>query len=133
MFGLIVANIDEIRKTIHESWNDLDKYLTHLKFTFLIYPILKYYLLGCLTYFRSLIDYQVERMPKPLQSNLVNITLVYTTPSILRRIFVDQTLLVQNSLFYTAKTLDNSTFKKIRCHIKEVVNAKIPIIYVMFI
>ena len=46
-----------------------------------------------------------------LQSNLNSTTLVYTTPSILRHIFVRPNFLVQNSLSYTNMTLDNTTFR----------------------
>jgi hypothetical protein len=49
-----------------------------------------------------------------LQSNLVNTTLVYTTPSILWHIFVQPIFLVQNSIFYTTSTLHNATFRNIR-------------------
>ena len=46
-----------------------------------------------------------------IQSNLVNTTLIYTTPSILQHIFARQDFLVQNSLFYTTTTLDNVTLR----------------------
>jgi hypothetical protein len=46
-----------------------------------------------------------------IQSNLASTTLVYTTPSILRHIFARPNFLVQNSLFYTTMTLDNTTFR----------------------
>ena len=65
--------------------------------------------------------------------DLVNTTLVYTTPLILRHNFARPNLLVQNSIFYTTTTLDNATVRTPFCHIKDVVNAKIPFIYVMYI
>ena len=46
-----------------------------------------------------------------IQSNLVNKTLVYTTPSILRHIFARPSFLVQSSLCYTTTTHDNATFR----------------------
>jgi hypothetical protein len=46
-----------------------------------------------------------------VQSNLVNTTLFYTTPSILQHVFARPNFLVQNSLFYTTTTLDNVTFR----------------------
>ena len=45
------------------------------------------------------------------QYDLVNMTLVYTTPSILRHIFARPNFEVHNSLFYTTTTLDNATFR----------------------
>jgi hypothetical protein len=46
-----------------------------------------------------------------IQSNLISTTIVYTTPSILQHIFARLNFLVQNSLFYTTTTLDNTTFR----------------------
>ena len=46
-----------------------------------------------------------------VQSNLVNTTLVYMAPLILRHCFARPNFLVQNSLFYVATTLDNVTFR----------------------
>ena len=59
-----------------------------------------------------------------------NTTLVYTTPSILRHIFARPNFLVQNPLSYTTTTLDNATFRISVLSFKEVVNARIPFIYV---
>ena len=68
-----------------------------------------------------------------IHSNLVNMTLVYMTPSILRHIFARTNFLVQNSLFYMTTTLDNATFRTYVCHFKEVVDAIIPFICVRYI
>ena len=46
-----------------------------------------------------------------LLSNFLNMTLIYTTPSMLRHIFARPNFLVQNPLFYTTATLDNVTFR----------------------
>ena len=64
--------------------------------------------------------------------NLVNMTLVYTTPSILRHIFARPNFSVQNSFFYTTTTLDDETLKSPFSHIKEVVNVDFFSIYVMY-
>ena len=46
-----------------------------------------------------------------IQSNLVNTTLIHTTPSILRHIFARPNFLVQISFFYMTTALDNATFR----------------------
>ena len=46
-----------------------------------------------------------------VHSNLVNMTLIYKTPSILRDIFARPYFLVQNALLYTNTILDNVTFR----------------------
>ena len=46
-----------------------------------------------------------------LQSNFLNTTLVYKAPAILRHVFACLNFLVQDSLFYTSTTLDNTTFR----------------------
>ena len=52
----------------------------------------------------------------------------------LRHIFARPNFLVQNSPFYImTTTLDNATIRIPVCHIKEVVTAKILLIYVMYI
>jgi hypothetical protein len=53
-------------------------------------------------------------LPGSVQPNLVNRTLVYSTPSILRHIFARPKFLGQNYLFYTATTLNNTTFRNPR-------------------
>ena len=52
-----------------------------------------------------------DSRPNAIQSNLINSTLVYTTPLILRNIFARPNFFIQNSLFLTTTTLDNATFK----------------------
>ena len=54
---------------------------------------------------------KVEKVIVQLQSNLVNTTLVYMTPSILRHVFARPNFLVRNSLFYTTTTLDNAAVR----------------------
>ena len=71
---------------------------------------------------------EFERWNYHIQSNLVNTTLVYMTPSILGH------FLVQNSLFFIqVRHLIMRHLESPFCHIKEVVNAKIPFIYVVYI
>ena len=44
-----------------------------------------------------------------VQFNLINTTIVYTTSSMIRHIFLRPIFVVPNSLFYTATTLNNAT------------------------
>ena len=40
-----------------------------------------------------------------------HMTLIYTTPTILRHIFARPNFLIQNTLFHTTMTLDNATIR----------------------
>ena len=72
--------------------------------------------------------------PMKVQPNLVKTKLVYTTPLILRHIFCETKLLSSKTpSFIRLRHLIMRHLESSFCHIKEVVNAKILFIYVMYI
>ena len=70
-----------------------------------------------------------------VQSNLVNRTPVYTTPSILRHILAWPKFLVHSIIpsFIRLRHAIMRHAESMFCHIKEVVSANVPCIYVMYI
>ena len=67
-----------------------------------------------------------------MQSNLVSMTIVYTTPSVLQHTLAIPKIMYQTPSFIRPRLSRMRHLESMVCHIEEVVNAKIPFIYVMY-
>ena len=68
-----------------------------------------------------------------MQSNLVSMTIVYTTPSVLRHTLAIPKFLHQTPSFIRPRLSSMRHLESMVCHIEEVVNAKIPFIYICYV